>query len=81
MNTPDPVPAYFSFRYVLWLCWTNAITILSVVQGIAAALTLDPTAVSHAVFHWCLIANSVLCVVIAQIKRNAPPGPPPTKGP
>jgi hypothetical protein len=75
----DPVPAYFSFRYVIWLAWTNALTILMTIQGIVAAITLDPTLVSHGALHWYLIANAVLSVIIAQIKRNYPPSPAPTK--
>lgn len=79
MSTPDPVPAYFSCRYVGWFLWSNAITGLMIVQGVFAALTLDPTLIPHDVFHWLLIGNAVLTGVIAQVKANRSPGPPPTK--
>lgn len=81
MNSPDPVPAYFTLRWVLWFLWSNAITGLMIAQGIFSALALDPSLVSHATFHWILIGNAVLTGVIAQVKRNTPPGPPPTKVP
>lgn len=81
MNSPDPVPPYFGWRYIVWLAWTNAISILGVVQAVFQAITLDATLVSHNTVHYLSIANLVLIVVIAQIKKNNPPSPPPTKGP
>jgi hypothetical protein len=69
----DPVPSYFGVRYVLWFLWSNAITMLMLVQGAFTALTLDPTLVSHTTFHWLLIGNAVICAALAQIKRNNPP--------
>jgi hypothetical protein len=69
----DPVPAYFSFRYVLWFMWSHAITLLMTVQVIFSALTIDPNAFSHTTFHWLLIINSVLVAVLAQIRRDNPP--------
>ena len=81
MNNPDPVPTYFNLRYVLWFLWSNAITELMIVQVAVTAITLDPTIVSHNMFHYALIANAVLAAVVAQVKKNNPPSPPPTKGP
>jgi hypothetical protein len=82
VNNPDPIPPYFTvgfvLRYILWFCWTKAVSILQTVQAVVAAITLDPTLVSHGTFHWFLIGNSVLCVILAQIDRKSPP---PTKGP
>ena len=76
----DPVPAYFGLRFVAWFIWSNAITGLMVLQAGLTAITLDPSLVSHTTFHYLLIGNSVLCAIIAQVKRNNPPSPPPTKG-
>jgi len=84
MNQPDPLPPMppnFGWRYILWFIWCNAITGLMLVQVVVTTVTLDPTLVSHDTFHYLLIANAVICAVIAQIKRNNPPSPPPTKGP
>jgi hypothetical protein len=82
MSDPDPqMPRDFGWRYVAWLAWSNAISILATLQAIFAAITLDPTLVSHQAFHVISIANLVLLVVIAQLKKNNPPSPPPTKQP
>jgi hypothetical protein len=75
----DPVPAYFSWRYIFWLLWANAITVLNTIQAVVATLTLDPTLIPHDTLHYLLIANCILCVVVAQLKKNNPPGPPPMK--
>ena len=65
-----PIPANFGIKYIAWVIWANAVTVLMLMQGVFAALTLDPTLVSHDTFHWLLIANAVLCAILAQIKRN-----------
>lgn len=71
-NPLDPVPSYFSFRYIGWFIWSHLITGLMIVQGVFAALTLDPTMVSHATFHWLLIGNAVLCAILANVNRKPP---------
>jgi hypothetical protein len=76
----DPVPAYFTWRYILWLTWSNAVTILATVQIFFQAITLDPTLVDRTTAHWVAIANLALMAIISQVKKNNPPGPPPTKG-
>jgi hypothetical protein len=81
MSSPDPVPSYFGLRYVAWFIWSNAITGLMIIQVAVTAITLDPTIVSHNTFHYALIANAVLAAIVAQLKKNTPPSPPPTKGP
>ncbi len=79
----DPMPKDFGWRYILWTCWqgwvfawkwiwAQAITILMMAQGIAAAITLDPTLVSHDELHYWLIGNAVMCAILAQIKREKP---------
>jgi hypothetical protein len=75
----NTVPAYFSWRYLAWLGWSNAISILATLQAIFAAITLDPTLVSHETYHWITIFSLVLTVVVAQAKKNYPPSPPPVK--
>lgn len=80
----DPVPKYFSWRYIFWFCWVNALTILSTIQGSIAALLLaadDATnpLVSHRTYKLFVAANAILMVIVAQAKKNNPPGPPPTK--
>ena len=67
------VPASFGARYIAWAIWSNAITLLMIVQAILATLTLDPTIMPHDEFHWLLVANAVLCAILAQIKRNTTP--------
>lgn len=79
----EPMPGDFGWKYVLWTVWlgwiyfwkwvwSQAITILMVVQGTLAAITLDPTLIPHETFHWLLLGNAVLCAVLAQIKRTHP---------
>jgi hypothetical protein len=67
------IPRDFGWRYILWWIWSNAITVLMIVQAAFATLTLDPTLIPHNVFHWLLVTNAVLCAILAQIKRNNPP--------
>ena len=69
----DPVPAYFSVRYVLWFMWSNAITLLMTLQTIVSALTLDQSLFPDKVLHWMLIANAALVATLANIRRNGPP--------
>lgn len=72
INTEGP-PAGFGWNWVWWWLWKNAITVLMVIQAAVTALTLDPTLIPHNAFHYLLITNSVLCVILAQIKRDHPP--------
>src|SRR5271169_4460209 len=65
-------PSYFGWRYIWWIIWSKAITILMIVQAAFTTLTLDPTLVPHNVFHWLLIANAMMVAVLAQIKREVP---------
>lgn len=81
MSDEPPVPAGFGWRYVGWAIWTNAITILSIIQGVFATLALASDMFSHTTVRIYMVSNAVLSAVIAQIKRNKPPSPPPTKGP
>lgn len=76
MDEP-PIPANFGVKYVLWFLWCHAITVLMIVQAVLSAITLDPTLVSHEIFHWILIGNAVLCAVLAQINRKNPLAQPP----
>jgi hypothetical protein len=82
----DPVPKDFGWRYILWSCWCgilslgtflwrNAITVLSTASAVFTALTLDPnqTLVSHTAFHYILLANFILTVILAQINRKGAP--------
>lgn len=90
---PD-IPPNFGFRYILWaawwnfyrgtgfvltFAWRNAITILSILSAIFAAITLDPTVVAHDVFHYILIGQMVLTAILAQIKRSPSAPLPPSK--
>jgi len=87
--TPDvpelpPMPRDFGWRYIGWLAWSNSITILSALQGIFASVLLvaeDPQhpLLSHDAFRLVILGNAILTGLVAQIKRNNPPGPPPTK--
>ncbi len=84
MNSPDPIPRDFGWRYILWMIWSNAITILAALQGIFVSVLLvsdDPTnpMLPHYVVRWIVLGNAVLTGVVAQLKRNSPPGPPPVK--
>jgi hypothetical protein len=71
--TKSGPPAGFGWKWVFWWIWKNAITVLMVVQFAVSAVTLDPTVLPPTVFHWTLIVNSVLCFILAQIKRDHPP--------
>lgn len=79
MNNPDPVPRDWGWRYITWLIWCNAITILAVAQGVFATLALASDMFSHTTIRVYMVANAILSALIAQIKRNNPPSPPPTK--
>lgn len=90
MNDPDPVPSYFTvgymFRYVLWWLWSNPVSVLGTLQIIFQTLTLPdpntgnpPVQLSHAAIHWIAIANLILLVIIAQVRKRLPFNPPPTK--
>jgi hypothetical protein len=71
--------------------WANAITILMILQAAFAALLLiadnpaDPQhplagpLISHTVSRSIILANAILCAVLAQIKRSSPPPPEPPK--
>lgn len=82
-----PMPRDFGFRYIAWVMWCNAITGLQVIQTVTATVLLasDPTdphpLIPHMVLKSIVLANAVLSAVIAVVKRNFPPGPPPTKAP
>jgi len=78
-NGLPPCPPDFGIRYVFWMLWCNSITILMIIQGIFATITLDPTLVPHNVFHYILLGNAILCAIVAQVKKNNPPPAPPTK--
>jgi hypothetical protein len=75
----DPVPAYFSFRYVLWLAWTNAITILMMAQAALTTLTVSGDIFAPTTERKILLAVAILGTVLAQIKRNGPPPMKPAK--
>jgi len=87
----DDIPKDFGWRYVLWntwlglfgvgrFFWSNAITILMIVQGAFASVLLiadsptgdhDPTPlIAHTTVRLIIVANSILCAVIAQFKRG-----------
>ena len=76
--TEDPIPRDFGWRYGLWFLWSNMLTILLTAQAIFLQLTLDST-LSRATIHWLLTGVNCLGLVIAQIKANRPPSPPPVK--
>lgn len=84
MSTPDPVPAYFGFRYIVWLAWCNAITLLAIAQAALASVMLasddgpDPL-FTHAQFRYIILANAILTAIVAQAKKSNPP--PPTRSP
>ena len=81
MSTPDPpMPRDFGLRYMIWIAWTNKLTILMALQALFTAVTLDPTLVNHQVAHWCLIVANVLGIVGAQYSRRNPIPPPPVQG-
>ncbi len=83
MNQPDPVPpvpSNFGPRYVAWWLWCNAITILQSAQGVFAGLALASDMFSHNTVRVYMVTNAVLSIIIAQVKKNNPPSPPPTKG-
>jgi len=82
------MPIDFGWRYIGWFLWSNAITGLSILQlGFASALLAiyDPSD-AHPLFppqtvRFIFLVNAILTGVVAQIKRNSPPTPPPTKVP
>jgi hypothetical protein len=71
----EPMPRDFGWRWVLWMAWCNAISILATLQAVFAAITLDPTLLPHDVVHWIQIASLILLVIIAQLKKYNPPPP------
>lgn len=78
----DDMPRDFGFRYIAWLAWSNAITVLGTLQAIVSLLVMgDKSLFTDNQFHELLFANAVLTIIVAQLKKNNPPGPPPTKAP
>lgn len=78
MSDQDPVPAYFSFRYVLWIFWTQAITILGAAQGglsvlLAATMDSKNPPISHLATLILTGVNGGLIAALANIRRNNPP--------
>ena len=83
MSQPDPIPSDFGVRYMWrflwWFLWTNPVSILSTVQAVFTAITLDPTLLNHQAFHVISICNLVAIVIIAQVKKRNPSPPPPIR--
>ena len=77
MSTPNPVPSYFSFRYILWLAWTHAVGVLSAIQAIFGAVLLAVDAnpehpvVSQKIVLFLLVGNAALTGILSQINRNS----------
>ena len=74
-----PEPTRFGWAYIGWAIWTNLITILMVLQAAFASLTLANDLFTKNTERTILLVNAILTAIIAQIKRNNPPSPPPTK--
>jgi hypothetical protein len=75
MSTPDPVPKWFNVRYIFWMVWSNAITILGGIQAALAALlaaTMDSAhpPISHEATLWITALNAGLIVILANINRK-----------
>jgi len=75
------MPRDWGWRYIGWAIWCNFITILAVLQGIFATLALAGDMFSHTTVRIYMVANAVISAIVAQVKRNSPPGPPPVKAP
>jgi hypothetical protein len=79
------MPRDFGLRYIAWFLWSHAITGLSILQAVFASVLLaadgDPNhpLLPHEAVRWIVLGNAILTGVIAAVKRNNPPGPPPTK--
>jgi hypothetical protein len=73
------LPRTFGIRYILWMAWSNSLTILLTLQAIFLQLTLDPESIPRNWVHRLLQAANLIGIIIAQLKRNTPPGPPPRK--
>jgi hypothetical protein len=84
-DEPPGVPKDFGWRYVLWytwlgflgagkFLWRNAITVLSTASAVFTALTIDPNQalVSHEAFHYILLFNLIVTVILARINRQTP---------
>ena len=68
-----------NWRLIWWALWSNMITLLATVQTIIAALMLEQDVFSHETFRKIVIANAILTAIVAQVKKNKPPGPRPTR--
>lgn len=66
-------------RIAWWAVWSNFITILASIQAIIATLMLNAEIFDHHTFRLMVIANAVLTAIVAQVKRNNPPGDKPTR--
>ena len=77
MSVENPVPTWFGvryvFRYIMWIIYTNPVTILSSLQALFQALTLNDTMFSKQVDHGIAIAALILTIFVAQVKKNSPP--------
>jgi hypothetical protein len=78
MHKKPPMPKDWGFRYIGWLLYTNALSIVMTVQLIFLQFTMDST-LSRPTVHWLLSGVNVLGIIIAQIKRATGPPPRPLK--
>lgn len=77
MSDDNPVPSYFGFRYVLWILWGNAITLLGAAQGglstlLAATMDEKNPPISPLKIVIITAINGALIAALANINRNKP---------
>lgn len=70
--TPDQIPKNFGCKYVAWFFWSHAVSILSIVQGVFATLSLATDMFSHNVVRGYMVANAITCAILANIDRRKP---------
>lgn len=78
-RSKKPMPHDFGWRWLVWLLWSNILTVLLTIQAIFLQLTLDPESLPRNWVHRVLQAANIIGIVVAQVKRNNPPPPRPRK--
>lgn len=74
------MPRDFGPRFILWMIWSNLLSIICTLQIIVLYLSADDTlALSDKTTHYLLTGANVLGIVIAQVKKNHPPKEAPRK--
>jgi hypothetical protein len=72
------MPKDFGIKWIVWLMYTNAVSIIMTLQLIFLYLSAD-NSIPQQYVHWCLGVANILGIVVAQIKNRFPVPPRPLR--